>query len=406
MSETDTGVDNQGPLRGITVLDVGVLVQGPQAAQLLYEMGAEVIKVEMPGVGDHARWIPISAADRRAPFFIGTNRGKRSITVNFHHDEGRQVFLDLAARADVVISNFSAGTMERCGVGYEQLAAVNPGIVYGSGTAYGLEGEPATRKGADLGAQAAGGLMRATEAGETQPGPVGITIADHIASQNMANGILAALFARERTGRGQKVETSLLGGQIYAQAAEYTAALLSGEDLDPPTHGGHPLIPGLYGVIPTADGAIALVGVTPAHRAEFFALIGRPELADEERFMETILRPVHRDDLFTALGEAMRSRTTAEWGELFGNSDIRWSPVQRRLAAAADPHNHASGYFYTEEHPEWGEVTMVGHPIRFGATPARRGGLAPELGQHTEEILLELGRDWDDIAALRESGAL
>lgn len=403
---SDMSDDGAGPLDGLRVIDVGVLVQGPQAAQMLYEMGADVVKVEVPGIGDHARWIPISATDRRAPFLIGTNRGKRSITLDLQNADGRQVFLDLAARADVVISNFAAGAMERCGVGYDDLAAVNPRLVYGAGTAYGLEGEAAGRKGADLGAQAAGGLMRAIPAGDTAPGPVGITIADHIAAQNMVNGILAALLARERTGRGQKIETSLLGGQIYAQASEYTATLLGGEELDPPTHGGHPLVPGVYGVVPTADGAIALVGVTPPVRADFFATIGRPDLADDERFMARVVRPEDRDELFTALGAAMRTRTTAEWGALFGNSDIRWSPVRNRLDVAADPDLHESGYFYTDHHPEWGEVTMVGHPVRYSDTPARVGGLAPELGQHTEEILLELGRDWDDIAALREGGAL
>ena len=292
------------------------------------------------------------------------------------------------------------------GIGYDQLAAVNPRIVFGAGTAYGLEGEAAKRKGADIGAQAAGGLMRATPDGDVEPGAVGVTIADHIASQNMVNGVLAALLARERTGRGQKIETSLLGGQIYAQASEYTATALLGRDLPAPTFGGHPVIFGLYGVVPTADGAIALVGITPGDRAEFFSLIGRPELAGVERFMVNEIRGEVRDELFAAIGEATRARTTAEWGERITNPDIRWAPVLGRRETAADPDLHAAGYFYREAHPEWGEVTMVGHPIRFSDTPARHGGAVPELGQHTEEILLETGRDWDEITALRERGAI
>ncbi|MEM7141863.1 MAG: CoA transferase [Actinomycetota bacterium] len=395
-----------GALAGTRVIDVGLLIQGPHAAQMMYEMGADVVKVELPGIGDHARWIPISQTDRRPPFFIASNRGKRSITLDLRTDAGREVFLDLCREADVVISNFGAGTMEAWGVGYDDLAAINPRIVYAAGLAYGVEGEASQRKGADIGGQAAGGLMRSTPTGEDAPGPVGVTIADHIASQNMVAGILASLLSRERTGRGQKVETSLLGGQIYAQAAEYTGAILGGEDLEPATHGGHPLIPGMYGVVPTADGAIALVGVLPAVRADFFAMLGIPELADDERFMGTSIRGSDRNELFEAMGDAMRSRTTAEWGEMFGNSDIRWAPVRRRLDAAVDPANHDSGYFYVENHPEWGEVTLVGHPVRMSATPARNGGPIPELGQHTEEILLELGRDWDDITALRERGAI
>lgn len=395
-----------GPLDGITVIDVGLLVQGPQAAQMLYELGADVIKVELPGVGDHARWVPISMDDWRAPYFIACNRGKRSLAVDLRTTAGRNVFLDLAATADVVVSNFAAGTMDSWGLGHDDLAVVNPRIVYAAGTAYGHAGEASGRKGADLGGQAAGGLARAMAEGDTMPSAVGVTIADHIASQNLVSGVLAALFARERTGQGQAIETSLLGGQIYAQASEYTAAVLADDDLAPPTHGGHPLIPGIYGMVPTADGAIALVGVVPAVRDEFFALIGAPELSDDERFSRTVIAGADRDALFVALGEAMRSRTTAEWGEMFGDSDIRWAPVRHRREVIDDQDSYDNGWLYRTTHPEWGEVSLVGNPIRLSETPARRGGDVPELGQHTEEILLELGRSWDDIGALRESGAI
>lgn len=397
---------NPGPLDGIKVLDVGLLVQGPQAAQMLYELGADVTKVELPGIGDQARWIAIAAHDRRAPYFIACNRGKRSIAVDLRTDDGRAVFLDLAAAADVVISNFTLGTMDAWGLGYEDLAAINPRLVYAAGTAYGSEGEAASRKGADLGGQAAGGLARAMANGDTTPSAVGVTIADHIASQNIVGGVLAALLARERTGVGQMVETSLLGGQVYAQASEYTATMLGGRDLPSPTHGGHPAIPGIYGIVPTADGAIALVGVVPAARQEFFALIDAPELGDDERFAQTIIAGADRDALFVELAASMRSRTTAEWGERFGDSGIRWAPVRTRSEVAEDPASHDNGWFHRIEHPEWGPVTMVGNPLRLSDTPVRPGGDVPELGQHTEEILLELGRSWDEIGELRESGAI
>lgn len=395
-----------GPLHGTTVLDVGLLVQGPQASQMLYELGAEVIKVELPGIGDQARWIPISKDDRRAPYFIACNRGKRAMTLDLRTADGRDVFLDLVARADVVVSNFATGTMDGWGLGHEQLRTVNPRIISATGTAYGSVGSAAGRKGADLGGQAAGGLARAMAHGDVDPSAVGVTIADHIASQNIVSGVLAALVARERTGQGQMVETSLLGGQIYAQASEFTATVLGGVDLDPPTHGGHPLVPGIYGMVPTADGAIALVGVVPDTRDEFFALIGAPELSDDERFSKTVVAGVARDALFAELGRAMRSRTTAEWGELFDASGFRWAPVRSRHEVVDDPDSYANGWLERTSHPEWGDVAMVGNPIRLSDTPVRAGGDVPELGQHTEEILLELGRTWDDIGALRDAGVI
>lgn len=402
MGDTQT----PGPLDGTTVIDVGLLVQGPQAAQMLYELGADVIKVELPGLGDQARWLPVAPDDWRPPYFIACNRGKRGIALDLRTDEGRSVFLDLAATADVVISNFAAGTMEAWGVGYEALAAINPRLVYASGTAYGSKGAAAGRKGADLGGQVAGGLARAMAEGDIAPSATGVTIADHIASQNMVAGVLAALLARERTGVGQMIETSLLGGQIYAQASEFTATLLGGDNLAPPIHGGHPLIPGIYGIVPTADGAIALVGIGPGLRDTLFALLGVPELSIDDRFIQPLVAAEDRDDLFSALGAATRSRTTAEWGELFDESGIRWAPVRSRTEVSDDPASYENGWLYRTRHPEWGEVTMVGNPIRLSDTPIRPGGEVPELGQHTEEILLELGRTWDDIAALRESGTI
>jgi crotonobetainyl-CoA:carnitine CoA-transferase CaiB-like acyl-CoA transferase len=395
-----------GALDGVRVIDVGLLVQGPQAAQMLYELGADVIKVEQPQIGDQARWVPLATDDFRAPYFIGCNRGKRSITLDLRIAAGREQFFELVDAADVVISNFALGTMADWGVGYEALAERNRRIIFAAGTAYGTLGPSAHHKGADLGGQAAGGLMRATAQGDTEPAPVGVTIADHIASQNLVSGILAALYARERTGQGQMIETSLLGGQIYAQASEFTAASLAGHDLDPPRHGGHPLIPGIYGVVPTADGALGLVGILPRLRAEFFEQIGAPELADDERFGATLLIGEAQDNLFEAMAPHFRQHTTAEWIEKFAGTEFRYAPVRGRLEVTEDPSAYDNDFLYRIDHPEWGDVAMVGNPIRLSDTPVRRGGEVPELGQHTEEILLELGRGWDEIAALREAGAI
>src|SRR6187455_2745070 len=182
-----------GALDGIRVLDAGLLVQGPQAAALLADMGADVVKVELPGFGDQARWIPVSSQDFRAPYFVGLSRGKRSITIDLRKPEGAEAFLRLAETADVFISNFKGGTLDGWGLGYDVVSARNPRIIYATGTVFGPVGANAEREGADIAGQAAGGLISTTGVDGTDPTPVGVTIADFIASQSMANGILAAL---------------------------------------------------------------------------------------------------------------------------------------------------------------------------------------------------------------------
>ena len=240
-----------GALDGIRVIEAGLLVQGPQASLTLGSWGAEVIKLELPGFGDQSRWLPRSPTDRRSPYFIACNRGKRSATIDLRIPAGRDAFLRMVESADVLITNFKPGTMESWGLGYDEVAACNPGVIYAAGSTFGPEGDDAKREGADLSGQ---GLRRPSSAppGWTgaSPAPLGATLADDIASQNMVGGILAALIARGRTGVGQRLDTSLLGGQIWAQASEYTAYLMSGEipgagqpgqrtDPRPLRHGSH-----------------------------------------------------------------------------------------------------------------------------------------------------------------------
>jgi formyl-CoA transferase/CoA:oxalate CoA-transferase len=394
-----------GPLAGLRVLDLGLLVQGPQAASMLGDLGADVVKIELPGLGDQARWIPISAEDRRAPYFVACNRGKRSVTLDLRIDAGRGAFLRLVDAADVVISNFVPGTLEKWGLGYDVLSQRNPRLVVGSGSSFGPTGPDAGRRGADLAGQAAGGLIRSTGSSPEDASPVGATLADHIGSQNLVGGVLAALLARERTGRGQRVEVSLLGGQIYAQASEYTYTFLTGRNLPPPA-GGHPLIPMIYGIVPTKDGHIALVGVPDPQRRDFFALIGRPDLAADPRFDRPIFSDQDRRALFSIMAGAFRERNTADWERTLREAGIRYAPVRDRSEVGRDEGAFENGYLQRVVHPEWGEVTMVGTPIRLSDTPTAPGAVAPELGQHTEEVLLEAGFEWEEIEALRSASAI
>jgi crotonobetainyl-CoA:carnitine CoA-transferase CaiB-like acyl-CoA transferase len=393
-----------GPLEGVRVLEAGLLVQGPQASLTMQEWGADVIKIELPGFGDQARWLPISRGDRRSAFFAAYNRGKRSMTIDLRVPKGRDVFLCLVKDADVVITNFKPGTMEGWGLGYADATACNERIIYAMGSSFGPEGPDAAREGADLSAQAAGGLISTTGGNGADPSAIGATIADHISGQNLLSGILAALYAREHTGRGQLIETSLLGGQVWAQAGEYTRYLLSGQ-VSGPSARSHPMIPGIYGVFPTADGWIAIVGTAGPARDVFYRTIGRPDLI--ERFSSLMYFEEDKAALWPILDEVFSTKPTAEWCELLGAAGLRFAPVRDHAEVAADPGVRANGYIARVEDLDapGDTVEVVRAPVRFSdSVPAVRFRV-PELGQHTEEVLLEAGYSWDDIASLSAEGA-
>ena len=379
-----------GALEGIRVVDVGLLVQGPQAGQTLRDLGAEVIKVELPGLGDMARWIPISMEDLRTPYFEACNRGKKSITIDLRVTEGANIFRKLVDTADVLVANFKPVSLEAWGLSYEELSKTNPGLIYAMGSTFGPEGKGADREGADLAGQAAGGLISTTGSDGEPPTPVGATIADHIGSMNMTVGILAALFSRNVTGKGQRVDVSLLGGQIYAQASEYTAYLMT-EKVPGRSNGGHPLLPMAYGILETADGHIALVGVLPDKRQALYEAAGVPELIEDERFAPIIYTTEIRQELFRLLADGFKAKTTDEWAAILDRIEVRYAPVNDYAQAASDPLVTTNNYIVELEDVNGETRRVVGSPIKMSDTPTSPSASAPELGQHTEEVLLELG---------------
>ncbi len=394
-----------GALTGIRVLDLGLLVQGPQSAAMLSDLGADVIKVELPGFGDQARWIGASPSDPRPPYFHGVNRGKRSVTVDLRKPEGKDVFFRLVETSDVVISNFKAGTMEEWGLGYSVLSALNPRLIYATGSVYGPKGPLAASEGADLAGQAAGGLISTTGRTDGELTPLGVTIADHMAAQNMSIGILSALIARSATGRGQQVDVSLVGGAIWAQASELTAYFLTGSQ-SRPANQGHPLLHAIYGIFRTSDGYIAMVGVPPANKLAFCQALGRPDLIDDPRLQATFMSPEQKQSLFVILNEIFPNDTTANWLVKMRSSGQRVAPVNDYAMIAADEHNTLNGYLIDVEHPEFGPMKAIGSPIALSETPTIPGLSAPQLGQDTELVLMELGYAWEEIEKLREAGAI
>lgn len=394
-----------GALEGINVLDLSTLVQGPQAAALLHDLGAEVIKVELPDVGDVGRHVAPVAERGQSGVFVANNRGKRSVTLDLRTDGGRRVLERLVERSDVLLSNFKPGTLEEWGLGWDHLQTINPRLIWAAGSFLGPRGDESTREGADMVGQAYGGIISATGADGGELTPVGALIADHCGSQNLSNGILAALFARERTGRGQKVDVSLIGGQIWAQASEITHYLLSGEQAGR-ANGGHPLVNALYGIFATTDGYVAIAGCPDHLWPGMVRAVERPELLDNPRLGSYFTTPEVRAELREVFGEIFATRTTAEWSERLAAEGQRFAPVRQHADLVDDPQNRANDYIVEVDHPEWGAVKMIGCPITLSDTPTRWGAVAPELGQHTEEVLVEFGFSWDEIAELRDQGAL
>ena len=401
---TSCEVSVSGALDGIRVLDLSTLVQGPQAAAMLHDLGAEVIKIELPEIGDMGRHVGVIEELGTSVFWEACNRGKRSVTLDLRTDAGYEAFMKLVEVSDVVLSNFQPGTLDGWNLGYEDLAAVNPRIIWAAGSFLGPLGPDALREGADIVGEAAGGVISGIGNDDEPATTVASLLADHCGSQNLQTGILAALFARERTGRGQRIDVSLLGGQIWMQAPEYTHYFLTGE-LAGRSNGGHPLVHALYGVFPTSDGALAMAGC-PEHLWEGMCrAIEKPEWVDHPTYNQYFVTKEIARNMRREFIEIFSQRSTEDWSQRLSAEEQRFSPVRSHDEVTADPQSFANGYIVEVDHPQFGKVNMIGCPIQMSDTPTRFGVEAQQLGQDTEMVLVEAGYEWDELEDLRERGA-
>jgi crotonobetainyl-CoA:carnitine CoA-transferase CaiB-like acyl-CoA transferase len=393
-----------GPLEGVRVLDFTVYQQGPQASLVFADMGADVIKIEAPRFGDLGRVLGVKGEERFSPYFLAHNRGKRSITLNLKKEGARDIVLDLGAKADVMIHNFRPGVMERLGLGYDDLRGANERIIYGHASGYGAKGPRANHPAFDLAAQAQGGLVSVTGEPDGFPLPAGCAVADYVGAVNLAMAVISALFHRERTGQGQKIDTSLLGGQVAMQAWELQYYI---------AHGwvgragrGHHYLPTIWRIFKTADAYVAVGGLPENRWPAFCAALGKPELEQDPRFARYFDRMQHLQELYAILDEAFETKTRDEWMELLQQADCICAPVATYEDLLHDPQVRANEYIVEVDHPTQGRIPVIGAPWRFSETPAEIAPAAPELGQHTEEVLQELGYSWEKIGALREQGTL
>lgn len=406
----------EGALAGIRVLDLSRVLAGPWAAQLLGDLGAEVIKVERPGRGDDTRtWGPPFVCDGAgeattdAAYYLCTNRNKRSITVDMMTPEGRLLLQQLAQRSDVVVENFKTGSLAKLGLDWATLSALNPRLVYCSITGFGQTGPYAQRAGYDFLIQGMGGLMSITGQPDGAPGAgpmkVGVALTDILTGLYAANAIQAALHARARTGRGQHIDLALLDVGVACLGNQAMNYLHSG--VAPQRMGNaHPnTVP--YQDFPTADGHMILATGNDGQYARFCEAAGHAEWATDPRFVRNTDRLRHREALIALLRTATVQRTTAEWVALLEQAGVPCGPINTIADVFADPQVRARGLQMAMPHAAGAEVALVANPIRLSDTPVQYREAPPTLGQHTRAVLHDiLKMSEEDIDELQQTGAL
>lgn len=393
-----------GPLSGCRVIELAHIMAGPLAGMMLADMGADVIKVEKTAGDDTRRMVPPTIGGESAAFMM-LNRNKRGIVLDLKQPEGKEALQRLLRDADVVIENYRKGTMERLGLGYDELRRENPGLIYCALSGFGRSGPYAERGGFDLIAQGMSGLMSVTGEGPGRPPvKVGPPVSDITAGILGAMGIAAAYAHKLKTGEGQMVDTSLFEAGITQTFWQSAIALATGETPQP-LGSAHPLN-APYQAFQTADGWINIGAANQANWERLTKLIGAPELLEDERFRDNAGRMAHRLDLEEILNTIFRERPTADWLEALETGGLPAGPVLSINEMHRDPQTLARGMVVETDHPAAGRTKALGPPVKFSATPGGVKRAAPLLGQHSREVLAEVGYSETEIARMIESEAV
>lgn len=403
------GSKMDGPLEGIKVVECGIWQMGPSASALLGDLGAEVIKIEERAKGDPGRgikWIrgiPVELPQGKSWYFEYNNRNKRSLTLDLKNPKGREILFKLIEETDVFIQNFRLGVAIELGIDYNGLSKYNPKLIYASATGFGSKGPDAKDPAFDYLGQARAGMM--TIAGEPESPPVvyGAGIADQIGAIMLAYGILAALVVRERTGIGQEIEVSHLGSCINLLGLDVFGTIVSGQS--PPRVSRKKAYNPLWNIYQCSDRKwIALAMLQPDRYWSIFCqALNLNHLIDDSRFKDMEARRKYCEELITILDAVFITKNCAEWLRILKEAgDIICSPVNTLEDLITDSQVLENEYITEFDHPALGKIKAVGMPVKFSKSPGRLRLPAPEFGQHTEEILLEKGYDWEDIIRLRD----
>jgi crotonobetainyl-CoA:carnitine CoA-transferase CaiB-like acyl-CoA transferase len=399
--ENNTSATWPGPLAGIRVLDFTRVLAGPAAALALADLGAEVIKIEPPGTGDETRSFP-PFSEGESHYYLAINRGKKSIVVDLKTEAGVALVKDLAAKCDVLIENYRPGVMDRLGLGYEALSAINPGLIYCAISGYGMTGPLRDRPSFDIVLQAMSGALSVNGEPGALPTKLGIPLGDLIGGINGPIGILAALYERTRTGRGRLIDVSLMDGMIGMLGYLAQLAFFTGED-PKPQGSQHPnLVP--YGAFPAQDGSIIVACLTNSFWERICQAIGRPELTSDERFDLIEKRRDRRDEVNDIISQFTRQKTVDELVDIFTQYQVPHAPILGITQALSQPQAVAREMVVETEHKVLGKIPIVNRSIRFVGDRQPVPEAPPVLGQHTDEILGGiLGLTAEQIKELRES---
>jgi len=392
-----------GPLEGLFVVDLSKTLAGPFCTMNLGDMGADVVKVEEPTRGDETRqWSPYW--DGQSCFYLSVNRNKRNIAVNLKHPEGAAVVKKLAAKADVMIESFRTGTTEKMGLGYDDIRAINPRVVYCSISGFGRTGPLRQKGGYDLMVQAYSGLMSTTGEPDRTPLRIGFSLVDITCGWVAYGGIMTALYQREKTGKGQYVEASLLEGMVSA-ASYHIVSYLGTGNVPGPMGQGHPsLAP--YQMFPCKDGQVMLGAANDGLWNKFCEITGRMDLSNDPRFQTNLDRVKHRSELISILEALFQTKTTDEWVALLEAAGIPNAPVNTIADLVHDPQIAHRNMLVEVPHPTVPGLRAPATPMKLSDGPSSVRRHPPENGEHTAEILSELGYSREDIANLETSGAV
>lgn len=391
-----------GPLKGIRVLDLTRILAGPYATMILRDLGAEVIKIEQPGTGDEARDFGPFKNDFSL-YFMSVNRGKKSVTLNLKSRRGKELFLQLVKGSDILVENFRPGTMEKLGLDYESLKEHHPSLLYAACSGFGQTGPYAMRGAYDMIIQGMGGIISITGEPDRPPVRVGTSIGDITSALFTATGILSALRHRDQTGEGQLIDVGMLDCQV-AILENAMVRYFSTGDIPRPLGRRHPAITP-FEVFESADGYVVIaIGNNDLWR-KFCEHVGHPELIDDERFHTNALRTENHESLFPILAEIMCRRTTDAWVEALEAIGVPCGPVNTVDKVANDPQVLARDMIAEVAHDTTGNVQIPGIPIKLSETPGQIDAPAPNLGEHTSEVLTDLlGLETEEVNRLKQDG--